>query len=429
MAHTLAITLCTFLLPIGVQNDGVSDAQPVNEIPVFRFELVTPGGALPFTKQSTGAVYMSQPPGGPVELRNGDEIIMVDEFANGFPDDPYFNVYDNRIEFPAFAATLHWTYNWENGAGVYSKRRGESIAKVPFTVERVASVHDRFERKHPLDPDAITAIDGRWVVDFANAEDEALGIFEVNDEGLATGTFLTTTGDYRFLEGVVDGSTLKLSCFDGGHAFLFHADLNDDRSLTGDFWSGNWYHDTWTATPAPEGYSMPDAFALTEWTGDDPGIGLDDLVFKDLAGVERSVGKMIEGEPAIIEVFGSWCPNCHDAAKAVKDLQDKYGITVVGLAFELTDEHSRSSRHVRLFQLKHGAEWPILIAGTSDKGEASERLPVFDELRSYPTTLFVRADGTVAALHTGFTGPAAPHEHAELLARWDAIVRDLVEGE
>ena len=174
---------------------------------------------------------------------------------------------------------------------------------------------------------------------------------------------------------------------------------------------------------------MPDAFTLTEWTGDDLGIGLKDLVFKDLAGVERSVGDLIAGKPAIIEVFGSWCPNCHDAAQAVKDLQEKYGVTVVGLAFALTDDHWRSSRQVRLFQLKHDAEWPVLIVGTSDKGEASKQLPVFDELRSYPTTLFVRADGTIAALHTGFTGPAAPEEHAALLERWDAILRDLVEAE
>ena len=392
-----------------------------------RFELETPGGPLPFVMRVLGA-NRSQPPSYSAEIVNGGEAISVTSASTQSllsvmegRDEEHWDV----IRFPAFEASVHWTAFQTELPGLYTKARGESIATVPLRIRLVDSAHDRFDREHPLDPDAISAIDGRWVVDFANSDDEALGIFEVTEVGHATGTFLTTTGDYRFLEGVVDGATLKLSCFDGGHAFLFHADLNDDGSLTGDFWSGNWYRDTWTATPAPEGYTMPDAFALTEWTGD---AGLNDLVFKDLEGVERSVGEMIKGKPAIIEVFGSWCPNCHDAAKAVKDLQKKHGIAVVGLAFELTDEHERSVRQVRAFQAKHGAEWPVLVAGTADKAEASKRLPVFDELRSYPTTVFVRADGTVAAVHTGFTGPAAPEEHAALLERWDAIVRDLVEA-
>jgi hypothetical protein len=54
-----------------------------------------------------------------------------------------------------------------------------------------------------------------------------------------TGTFLTTTGDYRFLEGTVSGNQLYLSCFDGGHAFLFTAKIDDDKTLSdGKFFSG-----------------------------------------------------------------------------------------------------------------------------------------------------------------------------------------------
>ncbi|GAB4553981.1 MAG: hypothetical protein Tsb0013_16470 [Phycisphaerales bacterium] len=376
-----------------------------------RVELETPGGPLPFVlDRGRGLLY------------NGDKKLKVEVTTEFVREGP--RIY--RILFPAFDSALELYMDSGTLEATYARNRASGDANVPGTFTFVDHVHDRFDREHPLNPDAITAIDGRWVVDFANADDEALGIFEVTDEGLATGTFLTTTGDYRFLEGVVDGATLKLSCFDGGHAFLFHADLNDDGSLTGDFWSGNWYHDTWTATPAPDGFTMPDAFALTEWTGD---AGLHDLAFKDLDGVERSVGEMIDGKPAIIEVFGSWCPNCHDAARAVKALHKKYAIPVVGLAFELTDDHERSVRQVRAFQRKHNAEWPVLIAGIADKADASEKLPVFDELRSYPTTVFVRADGSVAAVHTGFTGPAAREEHAAMLERWDAIVRGLVEGQ
>ena len=69
-------------------------------------------------------------------------------------------------------------------------------------------------------------------------------------DGRVTGTFLTETGDYRYLEGVVDGDSLKLSCFDGSHAFLFHAALDQD-SFRGRFWSGTHWDRALGRVPEP----------------------------------------------------------------------------------------------------------------------------------------------------------------------------------
>ena len=55
----------------------------------------------------------------------------------------------------------------------------------------------------------------------------AKGIFFQKDGDVVTGTFRTKTGDYRYLEGVMDGNRLKLSTFDGAHAFLFTATVSD----------------------------------------------------------------------------------------------------------------------------------------------------------------------------------------------------------
>ncbi|MEL6589610.1 MAG: TlpA family protein disulfide reductase, partial [Bacteroidota bacterium] len=84
------------------------------------------------------------------------------------------------------------------------------------------------------------AIEGKWEAVFSDGtEDEypAVGVFTSEADYIA-GTFLTETGDYRFLEGSVSGDSLKLSCFDGAHAFLFEAKLTGD-TLRGTFWSGN----------------------------------------------------------------------------------------------------------------------------------------------------------------------------------------------
>ncbi|HRD38300.1 MAG TPA: TlpA family protein disulfide reductase, partial [Bacteroidia bacterium] len=64
---------------------------------------------------------------------------------------------------------------------------------------------------------------GRYEVTFnAGTSDayKAVGIFKQSGSKV-TGTFLTETGDYRYLEGAVQNSNMSLSCFDGSHAFLF----------------------------------------------------------------------------------------------------------------------------------------------------------------------------------------------------------------
>ncbi len=40
---------------------------------------------------------------------------------------------------------------------------------------------------------------GKWAVQFSSSEESAVGIFQTPAKGGARGTFLTTTGDYRYL--------------------------------------------------------------------------------------------------------------------------------------------------------------------------------------------------------------------------------------
>jgi hypothetical protein len=59
-----------------------------------------------------------------------------------------------------------------------------------------------------------------------------------NGSAYVNGTFLTETGDYRYLEGMMHNGKLYLSCFDGSHAFLFIAENNGTEITKGDFYSG-----------------------------------------------------------------------------------------------------------------------------------------------------------------------------------------------
>lgn len=295
-----------------------------------------------------------------------------------------------------------------NLQGTWTKQRGPGkISSVPFhaTQHLVPVVHAG--SSPPTSP-----FDGRWAVDFESDDLPAVGVFNAIGPSVTRGTFLTATGDYRYLAGTHEDRSLRLSCFDGAHAFLFSATLQEDGSLSGDFWSGNWYHETWKAV-RDEGAELGDAFAQTKWNGQTK---LADLAFPDLEGKKHSLGDFA-GQATLLVVFGSWCPNCNDEAKLLAELDAAYrgrGLRILGLAFELTEDFERDAEQVRIFAKRHALTIPFFLCGNADKAEATKALGMVDRIRSFPTTIFVGADGLPRAIHSGFAGPATGEAHAEL---------------
>ena len=237
---------------------------------------------------------------------------------------------------------------------------------------------------------------------------------------------MTTTGDYRYLAGRFEAGRLRLSCFDGAHAFLFDAILNDNETLSGGFWSRDTWYETWTARKDPRA-KLPDPFELTQWTG---GKELSEIVFPDPTGRLYSLADPeLAGRGRILEIFGSWCPNCNDATRFLVELDAKYrdrGLSIVGLAFEMTGEFERDAEQVRKYAEHHGVEFPLLVAGLYDKDEASREMPLLDRIRSFPTTIFLHADGRVRAVHQGYAGPATGDANAELRERFETLVQELL---
>lgn len=309
--------------------------------------------------------------------------------------------------------------------GEWTKQRGAGAAT---RMEFFAEPGDAPRFSGALAPTQGTSggeLSGTWLVDFESDDDPAVGRFEVGPDGLATGTFLTTLGDYRYLAGVWDGSRLRLSCFDGAHAFLFEA-RPTATGLAGDFWSSAAWHETWTAQ-RDESAALPDAFSLTRWTGEH---ALDELRFPDLDGVTRSLGDpAFAGKARIVQLFGSWCPNCHDEAPLLQQLVERYGprgLSVVAVAFEHSGDFERDAQQLQRFREHFGITYPILVGGLSDKSSATDSFGALDLVRAYPTTVFATADGTVIAVHTGFSGPATGPDHERLRERFEALIEDLL---
>jgi len=386
----------------------------------WRAVIQSPGGELPFTLRLDQPVTRDPREGRlAAVVVNGEEVLPIDTARiDGDKVILRFEQYDSEISARLSEDRMTMTGTWVRQAGrrrpvmVFTASRGEAPR---FGLPVVASAG--------IDGD----ITGSWDVLFTDDEgtSPARGEFRQQGERLL-GTFLTPTGDYRFLEGDYRAGHLRLSCFDGGHAFLFHAVMDAD-GMTGDFWSRSSYHATWTARRAAAGSTLPDPYATT--TLKNPS-GRLRFSFPDLAGrMVSSSDAMFAGKVVLVDVFGSWCPNCNDQAPVLAGLYRAYheqGLEIVGLAYEMTGDRARDAIFVGKYAERHGVVWPLLLAGTSDKSEASQTLPDLSGVLAFPTLIFIGRDGRVAAIHTGFEGPGTGRHFDELKARYDQLVKSLL---
>lgn len=420
LPHLLLTTaFLAALLPLA----GCSEppAAPVADLAGdWRAVLDSPGGSLPFLLRvrRSGEEYRAAAINGSEEApfssvrRDGETVTLAIDW------------YDSRIE-------ARLSDDGQRLEGRWTKRVPEGVATLPFHATKGETRRFRAPERSATPP-PFPSVTGTWGVVFTDAEgsQKAVGEFE-QDGPRVTGTVLTPTGDYRFLEGEYVDGVLSLSTFDGAHAFLFRASARQDGSLAGDFWSRDSYHATWTAERLPEagdGQShLPDPFGLVRLTSQEQHF---DFKLPDLDGETVSLAdERFQGKVVILNVFGSWCPNCHDEAPLLADWYRRYhgrGLEIVGLAFEVTGDDERDREFVRRYAERHGIEYPLLLAGSSDKAAAANVLEELDRIVAYPTTVFIGRDGRVREIHSGFAGPGTGEHHERLVAELTELVERLL---
>ncbi len=337
-----------------------------------------------------------------------------------------------ELNFPLYDATIDAVVSADGRtmSGHWKKRSSaDRIAQLEFHAERDESGWPARDRdRAPSTSGFLPA--ARYALQFASEADPSVLVLEQGATGRVA-TVLTTTGDYRYLSvdckpNSGDAGPLYFSCFDGAHAFLLRAKQQPDGTLHGHFWAGDRWHDTWTAKLDPKA-ALPDPFGLTKAQ---PNVRLSDCKFPDIEGRPRSLDEEgLSGHPRLVQVFGTWCPNCNDEAPFLGELDRRYrsrGLRIVGLAFEVTGDFERDAKQVALYKQRHAVEYPLLVAGLSDKDEASKTFPLLDKVRAYPTTLFIGKDGRVRAVHQGYAGPATGSEHEKLRLEFERRIEALL---
>lgn len=379
-----------------------------------------PGGELPFQIRIEHPMTDDRPAGIAAYLVNGTEEIEI-PLVTWDGDELLLSMdyYDAHLRARVRA-------DGKRMDGEYTKRRGEGWARMAFHAEAGGAARFPAPGSGSASTDADRDVSGRWRVTFPGSDDAVLVVGGSEDD--ASGTFLTTTGDYRFLAGDFYGDTLRLSAFDGAHAFLFVAKRDARGNLAGEFWSGDWHHETWTAVPDAKA-EVRDGFSFTKAIGSG---NVNGLKYVDLEGNERALSEAAVGGRAkarIVYVFGTWCPNCKDATAFLNELramQKSKGFEVVGLAFEVSGERERDLAQLRRYVERTGVEFPVLLAGVADKKKAAEALPVIDAVKAYPTLLFVDGRGRIRAAYAGFSGPATGEEHEKLKKKIAGMVERLL---
>jgi thiol-disulfide isomerase/thioredoxin len=251
-----------------------------------------------------------------------------------------------------------------------------------------------------------TSIKGRWETTFEPKTTDAfkaVGLFEQHNDELS-GTFLTETGDYRYLEGNVIKDSFYLSSFDGSQLLLFRGKIYSEDSISGDFYRGKQNKYGWKAIKNPA-YELRNPEKLTYQKTSEKF----QIKFIDKEGKEFSYPtKETENKVVILQIMGTWCPNCIDETGFLVEMYQKYkykGLEIIGLCYEngqtIDSQKERINRVIKQFN----ATYPFVLAGSAKLESVAIHFNMLNHIMSFPTTIFIGRDGYIKKIHTGFNGP------------------------
>jgi thiol-disulfide isomerase/thioredoxin len=315
-----------------------------------------------------------------------------------------FGQYGSRLELRLEGQAL---------AGAYHRARGEPL---PVRATRAATQSAAVGANVP-------SIDGTWVVQAKSSKGETAWRFIARQTGSTVeATILRVDGDTGTLLGGWRDGTFVLSHFSGARPLRLEVTPQADGTLV---LSQN-------GQPGLVAARADTARVASIGTPTDPALHtrMKDpseplrFGFPDLDGhVVTNTDEKFRGKVLLVNISGSWCPNCHDEAPFLAALYRQYrssGLEIVTLSFEEGNQLTNPER-LRAFNATYGIEHTVLVAGEPD--QLNDKLPQAENLNAFPTTFIVGRDGRVRAVHAGFPSPGS----GEYYARAEREVTELVE--
>ncbi len=248
-------------------------------------------------------------------------------------------------------------------------------------------------------------LSGKWKVSLSN-DRYGLGVFKQIGSHVY-GSILTETGDFRYLDGTIVNNKLTLIGFDGTFSNIFELVVLN-KSLQGMHYSGTKFQQKILAV-RDDSFQLSDPNTLTNIK--------DGIEFLKLPKKVSLLGETIDfeadrylGKVKVIQLFGSWCPNCMDETKFFVDWRKQHQILLndvefIALAWEVFQTEEQAKKALRKFKVKMQMDYPIILMDYKSTKSVLDTIP-FEKMVAFPTTLFLGKDNKIEKIHTGFSGQA-----------------------
>ena len=198
-----------------------------------------------------------------------------------------------------------------------------------------------------------------------------------------------------------------------------------DGVISGQFYSGSHWSEPWVSFKN-ELFSLANPYSLTSQVKEEKL----EFSFPGIDGIKVSYpSKRYHKKVVIIQILGSWCPNCVDETKFLTALHKKHqhkGLEIIGLTFEVPEKLSNKIIRVKNLKSQLGSKYEFLIAGSASKKEAQKALPILSEVSSFPTTIFIDKKGMIRKIHTGFYGPGTGDYYTKYVSEVNTLVQSLL---
>lgn len=259
------------------------------------------------------------------------------------------------------------------------------------------------------------------VIKGQNGNDEKrVGVFQQKGSKLYA-TFLSITGDSRYLEGVVQGNQFHLSSFIGGGAAYYTGTFDQNGGLSGKAGGQSF------SAIKNEAAALPDPYKLTYLK---EGYTRFDFSLPDADGNKVSLNdQKFKNKVVILTIGGTWCPNCIDEATFLAPWYQKNksrGVEIVGVQFERKTDPAYVKNALENFRKRFGITYTEVFGGLADKKAVAESFPALNTFLSFPTILFIDKRGNVDQIYTGFTGPATGEYYTRFIKDFNNEVDKLL---
>jgi thiol-disulfide isomerase/thioredoxin len=307
------------------------------------------------------------------------------------------------LPFDAYAATVDVTWNGDTLTGKYD--RGTRGAPYPMNAKRAATT--------AASAASVPSIDGLWTIPTESSKGESAWRFIVKQSGAnVSAAILRVDGDTGSVSGSYKDGKFVLGHFSGARPLLLEVTPAADGSLN-IVQNGK---TTMTAVreSVARARNMPEPTDPSKHTRMKDPTARFTFSFPDLNGrIVTESDPKFKNKVVMVNIGGSWCPNCHDEAPFLGELYKKYraqGLEIVLLSFEEAAQLEKLTR-LKAFIKKYGIEFTVLVPG--EPGQLNEKVPQAENLNAFPTTFILGRDGKVRGVHAGFASPAAGAFHEQ----------------